>query len=515
MSLRPYQEALIAGTRSAFASGSRRLLIASPTGSGKTFTGATIAQRFHQRSTGRILWLAHREELLTQARAALSALRLNPGLIASTTANPAPNSRVQVASVNTAARRDLGSFDLVIIDEAHRSSASSYQAVIEDTRPIYLIGLTATPARTDGKPLGEVYDALLVGPSVHELVEQGHLSPVRYYAAPFHLEQVRRTAGDYNRKDLAAAMTRSTLVGDMVETWTRHAHGRSTIAFASGVEHAEMIAERFRSAGVRAESLSGSTPKAERADLIQRLASGDLTLLANAEVLIEGVDVPRVSCVVAARPTMSAIIYRQAIGRGLRLHPGKADCIVLDHAGWVAQHGHIYEHIEWTLEGKQAARRAGDPYPVWTCPDCYRVHEGHPSDRCPDCDWERPAASRSGPDEVAGELVEVAPSAPRVRPPKGWVKARAVRSKQVGQDIELEWEVMDDPHAGYVVQDTLRGEGKAKGRILHLLRAIGHRLPDARVLQLEPTDLIGTVAYIEVGRYQQRASITYAGYRRA
>lgn len=513
MNLRPYQQTLLSGTRDAFASGSRRVLLASPTGSGKTVTGAALVERFHARASGRILWLAHRAELLKQARSALRVM--NPGLILGGYHNPAPNSRVQVASVGTAVRRDLGPFDFVVIDEAHRSNAKSYQKIIDHVAPRFLVGLTATPARTDGKPLGDIYDALLEGPQIHDLVKAGHLAPVRYFAHPVHLEGIRRVAGDFNRKDLAEAMTRSTLVSGIVEQWKRRAAGRSTIAFTSGVAHAEMVAQQFRDAGVRAAPLSGDTPKAERKQLIADLASGAITVLANAEVLIEGVDVPRVSCVIAARPTMSQIIYRQALGRGLRTAPGKIDCILLDHAGWVGRHGHIYESVSWTLDGKDAAKRDEESFSVWTCPECYAIHEGARAPVCPICGWEKPEPKPREVDELDGDLVEVTQASLPKRAPKGWHLARCVEAEEGRGYIGCKWEVLDPPHEGYIVEDSIRAEGKAKERILHLMRAIGHALPADRRLELAAEDLVGQRAYIEVGRYKSRPSITFGGFRRA
>jgi DNA repair protein RadD len=376
--LRPYQSTAVIQTRHALRS-HRRVLIVAPTGAGKTTIGAEIIRLTVER--GRRVWfLAHRRELITQASARLDQFGIRHGVVMGQHWRDRPHELVQVASVQTLINRD---FDvppsLIMIDEAHRATAASYQSVIQNAGNPYQIGLTATPIRGDGKGLASMFDVMVQCPPIAELIQQGHLVPPRSFAGRrIDLHGVRIAGNDYDRDELADAMNKPHLVGDVVTEWLRLANGRPTMVFAAGVKHSRTIVDAFLAAGIKAAHLDGETPKDERTSILQRLADGRLTVVSNAMVLTEGVDVPVVSAVVLARPTKSKGLYLQMAGRGLRTAPGKTDCLILDHGNCTMEHGLVTAEQNWQLLDDSTRKRGKQVSYAETfkvCPDCGEVAE--------------------------------------------------------------------------------------------------------------------------------------------
>jgi len=214
-------------------------------------------------------------------------------------------------------------------------------------------------------------------PSLAALIQEGYLvPPILYSWRKPNLAGVTKTAGDYNLDELGAEMNKPELVGDAVAEWKRTAAGRQTIVFAVNIKHSMAICEAFLDAGIRACHLDGTTPPREREDILARLADGRLQVVSNCAVLTEGWDCPIASCVIIARPTLSLSLYLQMAGRVLRTHPGKSDCIILDHGGCYHEHGHVLANRDWQLEGDRKRRKsesikARDDFKV--CPECGQV----------------------------------------------------------------------------------------------------------------------------------------------
>jgi superfamily II DNA or RNA helicase len=397
--------------------GRRRILLVAPTGSGKTVTaGATIAEAV--RSGERVLFLAHRHELIMQASAKLHDFGIDHGVIKAGFPTR-PGERVQVASVQTLHARairgtamELPRADLVIVDEAHHCRAQTYRGIIESYPDAVILGMTATPCRGDGRGLGNVFEVIVECPPVAKLISNGYLVPARVYA-PWQpdLKGVKVERGDYVENQLAQRMDKPQLVGDIVTNWHRLAERRPTVVFATGVSHSVHLRDEFCRSGVLAEHIDGSTPVEERDRILAGFAAGTIEVVCNAMVLTEGWDCPAVSCLVLARPTKSMGLYRQMGGRVLRPSPGKTDAIILDHAGAVFEHGFIDEPVIWTLDQDKRAenptqsRRAERRMPtLTTCPECTAVRfEG---DACSACGW-RPRPKPVAVDVVDGELAEV------------------------------------------------------------------------------------------------------------
>lgn len=385
MSLRPHQAKALDDLRAAYRGGKRAPVLVMATGGGKTHTSAEIIRSAVAR--GRRVWfMAHLREILDTTSAKLTAEGIKHNYVMADRPHDY-GAQVHVVSVQTAARRlaDLSRPDLVVIDECHLAVAATYRLVVEAVGSPILLGLTATPARLDGRGLGEMFDTLVQSCDTADLQRQGLLVPIRYYAPSRpDLTGIRTVAGEYAQGELADAMNKPSITGDAVAHYRKLAHGRPCVVFCTNVRHAEDTAEAFRLAGYRATAISGQTATDERTGALERLRTGDLDVVVNCQLWVAGVDCPIIGCVILLAPTKSVTKYLQSVGRGLRTAPGKADLVVLDHAGNAFTHGLPTEPREWTLEGaKKRARQAGDVEPVRQCERCYFVFP--PAPVCPSC----------------------------------------------------------------------------------------------------------------------------------
>lgn len=384
--LREYQIDAINRVRAAFAAGQRRVALIAPTGAGKT----TIAAEFIRRSNdlGRTsLCIAHRIELIEQLsdRLTLHGVPHHGIIMAGVRPTEAP---VQVASIQTLLRRPTPPADLILIDECAHCPSPSYQTAIKrllDTRPnAYIIGLTATPVRLDGRGLGDVFQELVVIATPKQLLAEGFLAPIagKAFRRLSDLDGVRTVRGDYDEKQLAAIYERPEILGDVVARWQEFAPGRRTIAFLPSIAASVALAERLRAVGVPAEHLDYRAPRAERRAILDRVRSGATIFLSNVALLGEGVDIPELSCCVVARPTRSLALFLQMVGRIARPAPGKDGAFLLDHGDCVARHGHPYDDRAWTLSTSKPPKPKQPP--LRTCPECFSILDGSPPS-CPEC----------------------------------------------------------------------------------------------------------------------------------
>jgi len=404
MILRAYQHALRDACAAEFTAGHRQVLAVAPTGSGKTVTFIDIATRAIARQR-RVCLLMHRQELIDQTSRALGDFP--HGIIRAGTP-PARHLPLQIASVQTLVHRTaLYEFDLIIVDEAHHTTARTYMTILEAYPFANVLGVTATPCRADGRGLKDAgYTAMVLGPSVAWLTEQGYLSPARVYApGGLDVSAVKRSMGDFNKTQLAAVTDRPVITGNAIEHYRRYADRQPAIAFCVSCEHAEHVAEEFRQAGYSAAQVDGKKTDFERRRLINALGTGELNVLTSCDLISEGVDVPVVSCGIMLRPTQSKALWMQQMGRCLRPSPGKTHAVILDHAGNSLRLGCLpdTEH-QWILDAPPAARRRDadpDVVSVRCCAQCLRAHAAAPV--CPYCGYEYPVQCRTV-DEVAGEL---------------------------------------------------------------------------------------------------------------
>lgn len=382
--LRDYQLDLVNRVSAALARQSR-VLVSSPTGSGKTQLATHMVGGAAKRGR-RVLFLVHRIELLTQASEAFDRQGIVHGHIAAGMPYN-PHHSVYVGGIATVGRRlsTLPRFDLVVVDECHHAAAKSWSDTLAALAPRWTIGLSATPCRLDGRGLNEHFDAIVEGPAVANLIERGFLSPFRVFApSGIDMTGARTLAGDYNKQDIAAAVDKPSITGCVLAHYRQLVPGKRAVAFCVSVAHAEHVALQFREAGIAARAIDGDMPPADRAQALADFEAGRILVLASVDLVSEGFDLPAIEAAILLRPTKSLSLYLQQVGRVLRPSPGKSEAVILDHVGNVARHGFPDDAREWTLEG--ITRRAGSgaaDVPVKTCPSCYRVHR--PAAACPAC----------------------------------------------------------------------------------------------------------------------------------
>jgi DNA repair protein RadD len=405
--LRDYQQHSIDEIRGAFQA-HRRVLLVSPTGSGKTVMFAYIAAGIYQKGK-RALILAHRRELLTQISGALKQFKIPHGIL-SADSRGIPRMPVTVASVFTLVRR-LHHFpppDLIVGDEAHHFTVkSSWGKCVQAFPRARVLGVTATPCRLDGQGLSDCFEYMVMGPSVAELTLQGWLSPAEVYAPARlpDLKGIRKRAGDYALNELEAAIDKPVITGSAVAHYAKIAPGKRAVAFCCSVKHSQHVAEEFRTVGYRAASVDGSMEDRERDRIIRAFGRGDIDVLTSCDLISEGFDLPAIEVAILLRPTQSLALYMQQVGRAIRPSPGKERTIVLDHAGNTMRHGFIDEPRDWTLEGRAPEKQERESVArVATCPKCFAMHR--PAPCCPKCGHAYEVKGRVV-EQVDGELVRM------------------------------------------------------------------------------------------------------------
>lgn len=340
--LRPYQRGAIEAVIDARRRGLRRMLVCLPTGAGKTVIFAHLAKLARRR----VLVLVHREELLAQAREKLERALQGAGVVTIErgSARAADDARVVVCSIRSLREerltrvmrgRDIG---LIIYDECHHAAADDNLRVLrqlgafDDDWSGTLLGFTATTERGDGKGLDEVFEQIVYSRTLPEMIEDGYLARLRGYRISTTADLSRVSAGglDFREDELEEAVDieeRNALVARSIQELARD---RRSIVFCVTVNHARSLSRTLNSIGLPADVVHGALPKDVRSRVLAEFREGRTQALCNVGVLTEGFDDPGVSCVAMARPTRSAGLYAQCVGRGTRLHPGKKDCLILD-----------------------------------------------------------------------------------------------------------------------------------------------------------------------------------------
>ncbi|WP_211748450.1 DEAD/DEAH box helicase family protein [Paenibacillus sp. Marseille-Q4541] len=313
-----------------------RAITIMPTGLGKTYLAAFFAERFK-----RVLFIAHREELLHQARRTFKHVmpERSTGLYDGKTKEA--DKDMVFASIYTLGRkrhRDVfreQSFDLIVVDEFHHAAADTYQAVLQELKTSFLLGVTATPDRMDGKDIYALCDGN-VAFSMHfiEAIERGWLSKFHYYGVydAIDYSKVSWLGTKYDEQELLTEQLQDDVVQRIYQAWLENKLTR-TIAFCSSIVQADYLTALFRKQGHQAISLHSNTKEISRPDAIQQLGSGELELIFTVDLFNEGVDIPAVDTLLFVRPTESLTVFTQQVGRGLRTHKGKEVCHIIDLIG--------------------------------------------------------------------------------------------------------------------------------------------------------------------------------------
>lgn len=429
INLRPYQRDLIRDIHKSFTDGSTAVLAQAPTGAGKTVIFSYITNGALQQSNNTCI-LVHRQELICQTALALAKFGIPHRIIAPQTVIKTAaqiqyreigrnyidfNSPCIVASVQTLGRRldeYKNYFRFIITDECHHAVAGQWRSITDANPKAYLLGLTATPERLDGKGLGVecggVYQTLVLGPSVRSLIEQGYLSRPRVFAPPidFNADNLKTIAGDYDVKQMADMLDRPQIIGDAVKHYAKICPNMPAIAFCSTIEHAQHTAEQFCQAGFKFKSIDGTMSDFDRRDAIDGLACGRYDGLTSCNIISEGTDIPVVGCAIFLRKTKSLGLYLQQAGRVLRPYSGKDYSIILDHVRNVEMHGFPDDDREWSLEGRKKRNKQGEQIFVRTCPNCYACYSSKLK-ACPVCGCDVINKSRQEIEYIEAELLEV------------------------------------------------------------------------------------------------------------
>lgn len=339
---RPYQRTAVQQVLDLHRKGRLELLLHLPTGSGKTVIAALLLETLLPRlgAQSKVLFIAHRKELLDQTAATLAQQMPDVQVsIEQGKRTASLDAQIIIASIQSLVRRKdaypADQFSVIICDECHRALAPSWQDVINHfhdrrTGSTLLLGMTATPRRTDGRSAGALFDTVAYAISKPELQDLGYLVPVQYWSVrtDLHLDRVKMSGGDFQVASLSAIMNTDTVRGLALRAWQEKARGKKTLGFCASVAHAHQMAEDFTVAGYRAAVIDGRTRN--RDEILETFRAGGLDVLFNYGVLTEGFDDPAIECLLMTRPTTSPLVYDQCMGRGLRPHPGKRFCTVID-----------------------------------------------------------------------------------------------------------------------------------------------------------------------------------------
>jgi DNA repair protein RadD len=414
ISLRADQESVRTKLRVALRT-SMSVLVFAPTGFGKTVLAAALIKLISDAGK-RVIFCVHRVDLITQTAKTFERFGIAFGYIAAGH-HYNPYHRVFIASIATLRNR-LGKVPAhyVLVDEAHLSAASGWAAVALHYKEAgaKLIGLTGSPERLDGKPLGDVWDTMVMGPSVRWLIEQGHLSRYRAFSPKgVDLTGVHTRNGEYVASEIDDLMAGRAVLAGAVTHWRKYAAGKRTIAFAPSVMRSEQLAAEFRASGIMAVALDANTDQADRRAAFVGFADRQIDLIVNCQLFCEGFDLAAqvdrdvtIEAVLDYSPTQSLARHLQKHGRGLRRKPEPA--VLLDLVGGFGRLGLPDEEREWSLEGRKKSK---DGEAVMNCPVCFASHDI--SKACPECGHVYEKAPRSldaagrAVSEVEGDLEEI------------------------------------------------------------------------------------------------------------
>ena len=374
MQLRPYQLDIINKCRVAFSKGYKRPLIVLPCGAGKTVCFAYMAHRH----TGKTWFLVHRQELVDQAKAIVGE-----------------SDNIYIGMVGTALKKAPFDPTMIIFDEAHHATAKTWQNIINKYSNTYIIGLTATPCRLDGSPLGNIFDCLIEGVDSNWLIENYFLSPFNYYAPNINVMLPAMKGSDF---DSSAIEYKSKIYGNI----NKYISDKKTIIYCPNIAFSQAIAQQV--GGVH---FDGNTPKKERERIIHDFRVGKIKILCNVDLIGEGFDVPDCECVMLLRPTMSLALYIQQSMRCMRYENGKK-AIIYDFVGNCHRHGLPTDKHIWSLDKKVKVRNNSGVPDIITrmCQKCYRVYSGI-NPICPYCGYDNHKTRKQIEIEQQAELEQI------------------------------------------------------------------------------------------------------------
>lgn len=419
--LRPYQHDIVTDVRQEMRR-HKSVLAQLSTGGGKTALASYMVASAMEKGNS-VFFCVHRRDLIRQTTLTFQEFNIKHSYIAAGYLMN-PHSKAHICSIDTLRNRmEIAPVPkLVFIDECHMANSASWSNIIEFYRKkgAWIIGLTATPHRTDGSGMGKHFETMIQGPSMAWLIENKFLSDYRLYAPSSpNLEGIGTRAGDYAKDQLAARMDNDpVIIGDAIKHYKKHAMDKLCIAYCVSRKHSANVVDKFNAEGIAAHHIDGETPMDERIRIIRAFANREIKVLSNVALISTGFDLAsqvgrdiNVEGIIDLAPTKSLSLFLQKLGRGLRYKPEPA--VFLDHAGNVARHGLPDEERQWTLEETKKRRDSGDvekTVPTKSCmtdangPGCYYTHR--PAPQCPACGHIYEVQYRTV-DEVDGELAEI------------------------------------------------------------------------------------------------------------
>lgn len=374
--LRPYQEDLINKTTNAFKQGYRRVLVESPCGSGKTILLTKMADMAQQ--NGKTVWfILPRQEIMEQTFETFERCGV-------------PLNTVHIGMIITMANHltELPKPDLIIYDECHISVSNTYNKISNAFPDAFIVGATASPCRTDNRPLGDLYETIIRGVTVRWLIDNHFLAPFDYYSVLLTDLASAETNGEYDTTKASELLMTSAIYGDIIKSWHKFADGMQTVVYCCSIAHSQKTAEIFNNAGISAMHFDGKTSKAERKQIVNDFRDGKFKVLCNCDLISMGFDMPDINCVMMLRPTNSSSLYIQQSGRALRYKPNKR-AVIIDMVGNYNRFQLPDEPYEWTLtESVKKRKEFNDDgtLSIRQCSECFRCFKTAP--KCPFCGYE-------------------------------------------------------------------------------------------------------------------------------
>lgn len=403
MKLRDYQIDIIDKLQSEWRKGYKRTLIQLPCGAGKTVVFAEISDR-SQKNDKTVWFLVHRQELLKQTLDTFRRFDI-------------PMDNIVIEMVGKVSRKPerYPEPDMIVFDEAHFSRANTWQKIIDMFPDTYICGLTATPCRLDGKPLGMIYETLIEGVTTNELIKSGYLSKYIYYAPVVaDLTGLNKKGFDYDMHKATELLSERAVYGDVIKHYRTHADGLQTICYCTSISHSQDMAQAFCGNGIKAVHFDGNTPTAQREKIVKDFRDKKIQVLCNVDLISVGFDCPDCHCCILLRPTMSTALFIQQACRALRPAENKT-AIILDCVNNYERFGLPTDNREWSLESKFKQKEQYDEdgmLRLRTCSNCLCTYEGHLKS-CPYCDKERELTARELQNIRNAELEEIKQSEER------------------------------------------------------------------------------------------------------
>jgi len=339
--LRNYQQEALDAMLKAERAGISKQLVVLPTGAGKTVLFAHLP--IVRQNSLPMLVLAHRTELLSQAKAKIESMNPELSVGIEKAESRAGKADVVIASVQTLGRGNSDRiegfentyFKSIVVDEAHHAAANSYQKILNYFKPDYVLGVTATPQRSDSVRLVDTFDEIVYYKSIEDLINEGWLCPLVGYKVrtDTDISEVEIVNGDYKQEQLAEAIDNPGRNTSIVNAFIDLAGTKKTVVFAANIVHARNLAASFATqTRAQVRIVLGETIDEEREQILKDFKSGEVQVIINVGVLTEGFDEPSIEAIILARPTRSSLLYTQIVGRGTRLNDNKLNCMIIDVA---------------------------------------------------------------------------------------------------------------------------------------------------------------------------------------